>query len=263
METVEWPLKNPDAFKRIGIRPPTGVLLYGPPGSGKTLLAKAVANESNANFISIRGPELLSKFVGESEKHVRDVFRRAKQVSPAIIFFDEIDALAPKRGLEVGTRVTENVVSQILTEISGLEEMHNVIVIAATNRPDILDSALLRPGRFDRQLLVPAPDENARLDIFKIHTKNMPLTKDINLERLAKETEGYTGADIEALCREAGLNALRENINSKIVAKKHFDHALKKSKPSIDTKIVDLYNRMDAKFKRPEIEGKEEVDYVG
>src|SRR3989339_1558046 len=187
-EVVEWPLKYPDSFKRLGIKPPTGVLLFGPPGCGKTLLAKAVANESGANFISVKGPELLSMWVGESEKGIRDVFRRAKQVAPAIIFFDEVDALVPRRGMSQGDNVSERVVSQLLAEISGLEDLHDVIVIAATNRPDIIDPALLRPGRFDRQIIVPTPDERARLEIFKVHTKNMPLAKDVDLNIIVEKT---------------------------------------------------------------------------
>jgi len=265
-EIVEWPLKNPKAFERIGIRPPKGVLLYGPPGTGKTLLAKAVANESGANFISIRGPEVLSKWVGESEKRIREVFKRAKQVAPSIIFFDEMDAIVPRRGLEAGTRVMENVVSQILTQMSGIEELHDVVVIGATNRPDILDPALLRPGRFDRQLFVPAPDEKARLEIFKVHTKNMPL-RGVDLKKVAKKTEGYSGADIEALCREAGLNALRENMNSKEVSAKHFERAMEKARPSITPEITKFYNRLTESLKTrgPERRKivKEETDYVG
>ncbi len=262
-EVVEWPLKNPDSFKRIGIRPPSGVLLYGPPGTGKTLLAKAVANESGANFISIKGPEVYSKWVGESEKQMRDIFRRAKQVAPCIVFFDEIDAIAPRRGLEVGTRVSENVVSTILTEMSGLEEMHNIIVIAATNRPDMLDPAILRPGRFDRQILVPSPDEKSRLQILKIHTKNMPMEKDVDIAKIAKELDSYTGADIENIIREAGLNALREDIKAKIVKRKHFEAALKKIKPSVDAKVIEFYSKMAEKFRKPVKEKAEEVEYVG
>jgi transitional endoplasmic reticulum ATPase len=266
-ETVEWPLENPQAFKNIGIRPPSGVLMYGPPGSGKTMLAKAVANEAGANFISVAGPELLSKWVGESEKHVREIFRRAKQVAPSIIFFDEIDALAPRRGSQSGTHVTENVVSQILTAMSGLEELHNVVVIAATNRPDMLDSALLRPGRFDRQILVPAPDEKARLEILKIHTKDMPL-KGLNLKKVAKELEGYTGADIEALVREAGLNALRKDMKTKMVTKRDFDMALKQVAPSIKPDLVKFYDKVAEAFKAPAVRKKsrkeEELEsYVG
>ena len=264
-EVVEWPLKYPEAFKRMGIKSPTGVLLYGPPGSGKTLLAKAVANEAGANFISIRGPEVFTMWVGESERKIREIFRRAKQVAPAIIFFDEIDALAPRRGLEVGTRVTETVVSQILTEMSGLEELHNVVVIAATNRPDILDPALLRPGRFDRQILVPAPDKKAREEIFRIYTKKMPIAKDVDIKKMAAETEGYSGADIEAVCREAGLNALRKDIKAKQVTKKDFELALKKIKPSITPQMIKFYERVAGTFTAPAVkEGKpEEMTYVG
>ena len=266
-EIVQWPLQHPDAFDRVGIKPPKGVLLYGPPGSGKTLLAKAVANESEANFISVKGPEIFSKWVGESEKHVREIFKRAKQVAPTIIFFDEIDAIAPRRGLEVGTRVTENVVSQILTEMSGLEDLHNVVVIAATNRPDIIDSAFLRPGRFDRQVLVPAPDEKARLEILKIHTKKMPITKDINLKKLAKETEGYSGADLEALVREAGLFALRKDFNTKTVTRKDFSQAVRKIQPTITPQMAKFYDQISQVFRARVVDRKEkreeELEYVG
>ncbi len=261
-EMVEWPLRHPEAFKRMGIKPPKGVLLYGPPGTGKTLLAKAVANESGANFISIKGPEVLSKWVGESEKRIREVFKRAKQVAPAIIFFDEIDALAPRRGLELGTRVTENVVSQILTEMSGLEDLYDVVVIGATNRPDILDPALLRPGRFDRQVLVPAPDEKARLEILKIHTRNMPL-KNVDLKKIAKKTEWYSGADIEALCREAALNALRENMKARQVENKHFENAMKKVKPSITPDVIKFYENLMERISTRERASKDEGDYLG
>ena len=265
-ESVEWPLKHADSFKRVGIRPPTGILLYGPQGTGKTLLAKAVANESGANFISIKGPEVFSMWVGESEKKIRDIFRRAKQVAPAIIFFDEIDAIVPRRGgVASSSHVSENVVSMILTEMSGLEELHNIVVIAATNRPDMLDPAILRPGRFDRQILVPAPDEKSRLQVLKIHTKNMPVEKGVDVSKMAKEMDGYTGADIENLCREAGLNALRENINAKIVSRKHFEAALKKVRPSVDAKTIEYYSKMADQFRKPVKEKAkgEEVDYVG
>ncbi|NIO20089.1 MAG: AAA family ATPase, partial [Candidatus Aenigmarchaeota archaeon] len=265
-EVVQWPLQHPDAFDRVGIRPPKGVLLYGPPGSGKTLLAKAVANESDANFISIKGPEVLSKWVGESEKRVREIFKRAKQVAPTIIFFDEIDSIAPRRGLEVGTRVMENVVSMILTEMSGLEELHNVVVIAATNRPDILDPAFLRPGRFDRQILVPAPDEKARLEVLKIHTTKMPVTRDVNLKKLAKQTDGYSGADLEALVRESGLFALRKDFKAKSVTKKNFDNAMKKIQPTITPQMIKFYEDISQGFKARVVEKKakkEELEYVG
>ncbi len=208
-EAVEWPLKYPSGFKLMGIKPPKGILLYGPPGTGKTLLAKAVANESGANFISVKGPEVLSKWVGESEKKIREIFNRARMVAPSIIFFDEIDAIAPMRGLDVN-RVTDRIVNQLLTEMDGLEELADVVVIAATNRPDILDPALLRPGRFDRKIYVPPPNKKARLEIFKVHTRGMPLADDVDLEELAEKTEYYTGADIEAVCREAAILAMRE-----------------------------------------------------
>jgi transitional endoplasmic reticulum ATPase len=262
-EAVEWPLKNPDAFKRIGITPPLGIMMYGPPGCGKTFIVKALANESGANFISIKGPELLSKWVGESEQHVRGVFKRAKQVAPCIVFFDEIDALAPRRGGDSGSHVTEQVVSQLLTEMSGIEDMNGVVVIAATNRPDIVDPALLRPGRFDRLIYVPAPDKKARLEIFKIHTKAMPL-KGVDLETLAEKTEGYSGADIEALVREAGLFALREDMKAKEVNKKNFDDALKKVKPSITEDMFRKYQKALEDVKKNKVEeGEKTSRYIG
>ncbi|MEM7819802.1 MAG: CDC48 family AAA ATPase [Candidatus Aenigmatarchaeota archaeon] len=260
-EAIEWPLKYPDSFKRLGIKPPTGVLLYGPPGCGKTLLAKAVANESGANFISVKGPELLSMYVGESEKHVRDVFRRAKQVAPSIIFFDEIDALVPRRGYGFDSHVTERVVSQLLAEISGLEELKGVVVIAATNRPDIIDPALLRPGRFDRQILVPTPDEETRLEILKVHTRNIPLGKDVDIKKLAKETTGFSGADLEALCREAAMNAMRRDIKSTEVTKSDFDKAMKEIKPSVSEEMNKFYESVLKKRKSQAIE--EETNYTG
>ncbi|MBU2634339.1 MAG: CDC48 family AAA ATPase [Nanoarchaeota archaeon] len=249
-EAVEWPLKHPAAFKRIGIRPPRGLLMYGPPGTGKTLLAKAIANESESNFIQIKGPELLNKFVGESEKGLRKIFEKARQVSPAIIFFDEIDALAPRRGSSQGSNVTENVVNTLLAEMDGLEELNDVIVIAATNRPDRIDSALLRPGRFDRLLLINPPLKEGRLEVFKIHTKKMPLAKDIDLKKLAEKTEGYVGADIEAVCREAGLLALREDINTKEINKKYFDQALKKVIPSVSQEAMEQYKNIEETYLR-------------
>ncbi|MEM2192338.1 MAG: AAA family ATPase, partial [Candidatus Hadarchaeales archaeon] len=240
--SVEWPLKHPEAFKRMGIEPPRGILLYGPPGTGKTLLAKAVATESEANFISIKGPELLSKWVGESERGVREVFRKARMAAPSIIFFDEIDALVPQRGSGYGdSHVTERVISQLLTEMDGLEKLENVVVIGATNRPDLIDQALLRPGRFDRLILVPAPDEKARLEILKIHTRGMPLAKDVNLEVLAKETEGYSGADPAALCREAAMRVLRKDIHGKEIKAVHFKEAMKEVKPSITPEMMKVY----------------------
>ncbi|MFH1294891.1 MAG: AAA family ATPase, partial [Candidatus Aenigmatarchaeota archaeon] len=264
-EIIEWPLKSPKSFETMGIKPPTGVLFYGPPGCGKTMIAKAVANEAGANFISIRGPEITSKWVGESEKHIREIFKRAKQVAPTIIFFDEIDSIATSRGGDSGSRAYENVVSQILVEMSGIEELRNVIVIAATNRPDIIDSALLRSGRLERQLLIPAPDQKSRERILQIHTRNMPVEKDINIKKLAEKTEGYTGADLEALIREAGMTALRRTkMKGKTVSKKDFDAALTKIRPSLNAKVMEFYNKVDEILRAPVRKEKEkEVEYVG
>ncbi len=245
-EAVEWPLKNPEAFKKMGIRPPKGILLYGPPGTGKTLLAKAVATESEANFLSVKGPEIFSKWVGESEKAIRELFKKAKQTAPSIVFFDEIDAIAPRRGSYEGTRVTETVVNQLLTSIDGLEQMNDVVIIGATNRPDIIDPSLLRPGRFDEIVLVGVPDKEARESIFEIHTKNMPLAKDVDIDELAEITEGYVGADIEAICREAGMMALRENVNE--VTMEHFMRAIKEVHPSVDEEMMEYYKEMEKKL---------------
>jgi len=260
-EAVEWPLKYPDLFAQLNATPPKGLLLYGPPGTGKTLLAKAVAHESESNFISVKGPELLNKFVGESEKAVREVFRKARQASPCIIFFDEIDSVAPTRGSSVGdSHVTERVISQFLTEMDGLEELRNVVIIAATNRPDIIDSALLRPGRFDRLLFVPPPDLEARKQIFKIHTRKTPLADDVNLDDLARKTDGYTGADIASLANTGVMLALREHISKAKdpedakkrakglkVAKRHFEEALQKIKP-MRTEELKMYERFSEQF---------------
>jgi len=243
-ESVEWPLSQPEVFKRLGINPPRGILLYGPPGTGKTLLAKAVANESDANFISIKGPEVMSKWVGESEKAVRELFKKAKQVSPSIVFLDELDAIAPRRGAYSGSHVTESVVNQLLTSIDGLESMEGVVVIGATNRPDIIDSSLLRPGRFDRLILTPSPDVKSREEIFKIHTKNMPLANDVNLKDLASRTDGYSGADIEALCREAAMYALRENIKVKKIGLKYFENALNTVRASLTDDLIKYYEKV-------------------
>jgi transitional endoplasmic reticulum ATPase len=247
-EAVEWPLKYPETFERMGIRPSRGILLYGPPGTGKTLLAKAVAKESEANFIQVKGPSLLSMWVGKSEEGMRKVFERARQVSPCIIFFDEIDALAGKRGVETGTRVTERVLNQMLAEMDGLEDLNDVLVIGATNRPDMLDPGLLRPGRFDKILLVAAPEEEGRLGILKIHTKEMPLAKDVDLKDLAKKTIGYTGADLEAVAREAAMLALRESKEAKQVKKKHFIEALKKVRPSVSKPTLEVYKKLEDNF---------------
>jgi transitional endoplasmic reticulum ATPase len=247
-EAVEWPLKNPQAFGRMGVHPPKGILLYGAPGTGKTLLAKAVATESEANFILVKGPELLSKWVGESEKAVREVFKKARQTAPTIICFDEIDSLAPRRGAYTGSsHVTESVVNQLLTEMDGLEEMADIVVIASTNRPDMIDTALLRPGRFDRIILTPVPEEKTRAEIFKVHTKNMPL-KNVKIEELAKKTAGYVGADIEAVCREAAMLALRKNIKASEITMKDFEDALEVVRPSATKEIEKEYEGLKDQF---------------
>ncbi|HHO57374.1 MAG TPA: AAA family ATPase, partial [Thermoplasmatales archaeon] len=248
IEAAEWPLKNPKVFKRMGIRAPKGILLYGPPGTGKTLLAKAVATESQANFLSIKGPEIFSKWVGESEKAIRELFKKAKQTAPSIIFLDELDSIAPRRGSYEGSRVTETVVNQLLTSIDGLEQLRDIVVIGATNRPDIIDSSLLRPGRFDELIFVGAPDKEARRAIFEIHTRNMPLAKDVDLDELADITEGYVGADIEGICREAGMMALRENINAKEVKREHFLKAMENVHPSMDEEMMQYYMEVEKKL---------------
>ncbi len=250
-EVVEWPMKYSDSFRRMGIKAPQGVLLYGPPGTGKTLLAKAVANETNANFILVKGPELISMWVGESEKGIRKIFEKARQASPAIIFFDEIDSIASRRGLEQGgARTTERMVNQILTEMDGLEELNDVVVMAATNRPDILDSALLRPGRFDRMLFVTVPDKKSREEIFKVHTKGMPISKDVKLPILAEKTKNYAGADIEAVCREAAMLALRDDLKTKEISMSYFEKAMEKVKPSIREQDIKKYEEIEAQYLR-------------
>ena len=247
-EAVEWPLKHPESFKRLGVTPPKGVLIYGAPGTGKTLLAKAIANESEANFISVKGPELLSKWVGESEKAVREIFKKARQTAPTIIFFDEIDSLAPRRIAGSENHVTERVVNQLLTEMGGLEGLNDIVIIGATNRPDMVDTALLRPGRFDRIILTSVPDKDSRLKIFELHTKRLPTT-DIDLEKLAEETEGYVGADIEAVCREAAILALREDLKAKEILPKHFKEAMKKVRASVSKEIEAMYENLQDKFR--------------
>ncbi len=241
-QAVEWPLKKPEAFKKLGIAPPRGVLLYGPPGCGKTILAKAVATESEANFISIKGPQLISMWVGESEKGIRKVFHRARQVSPSIIFFDEIDSIASRRGGTHDAGTGERVVNQLLTELDGIENLKDVVFIAATNRPDLLDPGLMRPGRIDKVIRVTAPDKETRLAILKVHSKNVPLDKDISLQELADKTEGYSGADLEGVIKEAALMALQEsNFNASVVMKKHIDAALVKIIPSISRETTEAY----------------------
>ncbi len=245
-EAVELPLLNPDVFKRLGIRAPKGFLLYGPPGTGKTLLAKAVANESNANFISVKGPEVLSKWVGESEKAVREIFKKAKQVSPAIIFMDEIDSIAPRRGASMDSGVTERIVNQLLTSMDGVEVLNGVVVIAATNRPDIIDPALLRAGRFDKIMYIPPPDEDGRLKVLEVHTKKMPLAKSVDLKEIARKTEGYVGADLENLCREAGMMAYRSNPDAIEVSQEDFLKAMTSIRPSIDKNVIKFYSDLAA-----------------
>lgn len=245
IEAVEWPIKNPESFKRLGIRPPRGILLYGPPGTGKTLLAKAVAKESEANFIQVKGPSLLSMWVGKSEEGVRKVFERARQVAPCIVFFDEIDSLAGRRGIEEGTKVTERVLNQLLAEMDGLEDLKDVTIIGATNRPDMLDPALLRPGRFDRIILVDVPDEKGREEILHVHLKNTPLADDVKMSELLKLTDGFVGADIEGLVREAALSALRRNIETKNVTREDFAEAFKKTKPSVSPESAKRYKKIE------------------
>ena len=241
-EAVEWPLKNPEIFSRLGIKPPKGILLYGPPGCGKTLLARAVATESEANFISIKGPEVFSKWVGESEKAIREVFRKARMAAPAVIFFDEMDSLTPRRGLGFSdSGVSERVISQLLTEMDGIVTLQDIVVIAATNRPDMVDPAVLRPGRFDRLIYVPEPDEKSRLQIFKIYTKDMPLTKDVDVNQLSTMTKYYSGADIESLCREAAMHALRRDVKAKEVTMKDFQDAMKELGPSVTPDMEKWY----------------------
>lgn len=250
-EAVEWPLNHPDAFKRIGIEPPKGILLFGPPGTGKTMLSKAVATESRANFISVKGSEVLSKWFGESERKISEIFNKAKQASPCIVFFDELDALAATRGAGIGEpRVVERMVNTLLSEMDGLEELKGVIVLGATNRPDLLDSALLRPGRFDEIVLVPPPDEKSRMEIFRVHMEGMSLDVDVNIEALAEITEGYSGADIAAVCRKAGMLALHDNIKSQSVSLKHFREALKKIGPSITPEVLKYYQNMTKELER-------------
>ena len=268
-EAVEWPLKYQGIFTFADAAPPKGILLYGPPGTGKTLMAKAAANESEANFISIKGPELLSKWVGESEKGVREIFRKARQAAPCIIFFDEIDAIAPKRGGDFGdSHVTERLISQLLTELDGLEILTNVVVIGATNRPDIVDAALLRPGRFDRLLYVPPPDRDSRIQIIKIHIKRKPLDDSVNIEKLADQTEGYTGADIASLSSAAVMLALREHVSKYKDPKEaeehkeelkihmtHFEDAMKKIRP-LSTQELNMYKIIAEQFGKPDVASK-------
>ena len=251
VEAVEWPLRYAESFRRLGIDAPKGILLYGPPGTGKTMLAKAVANESESNFITVKGSALLSKWYGESEKRVEEIFRKARQVSPSIIFLDELDALVPVRGGGAGEpHVTERVVNQLLSEMDGLEELHGVVVIGATNRPDIIDPALLRPGRFDELIMAPVPDVESRRKIFQVHLKKVPLAEDIDLGELIGLTENYTGADIAAVVRKAGRLALREDMLADKIGQKHFLAALQEIGPSVTPDTMKYYSRLGSELRK-------------
>jgi transitional endoplasmic reticulum ATPase len=266
-ETIQWPLEYPEVFDQLDMAAAKGVLMYGPPGTGKTLLAKAVANESESNFISIKGPELLNKFVGESEKGVREVFSKARENAPTIVFFDEIDSIATERGGgATDSGVGERVVSQLLTELDGLEALEDVVVIATTNRPDLIDSALLRPGRLDRHVHVPVPDEDARRKILDVHTEHKPLADDVDLAAIARRTEGYVGADLEAVAREASMSAsrefigsvtreeVRESIGNVRVTMAHFEQALEEVNPSVTPETRERYDEIEQQFEQSAVE---------
>jgi len=273
-EAIQWPLEYPEVFAQMDVQAAKGVLMYGPPGTGKTLLAKAVANESESNFISIKGPELLNKYVGESEKGVREIFEKARANAPTVVFFDEIDSLAGERGRQAGdSGVGERVVSQLLTELDGLEDLEDVVVIATTNRPDLIDPALLRPGRLDRHFHVPVPDGAARRKIFAVHTRDKPLAEGVDLDDLAARTDGYVGADIEAVCREASMAATREfiarvdpdqigeSVGNVRVTADHFEQALEEVTPSVDEGTRERYEEIEQRFDKRETEV--EDDRVG
>lgn len=250
-EVVEWPLRYGASFQRIGVEAPKGVLLYGPPGTGKTMLAKAIAHESDANFLTVKGSDILSKWYGESEKRIAEVFKRARQVAPSIIFLDELDALAPLRGSVAGEpHVTERIVNQLLSELDGLEELRRVVVIGATNRPDIIDPALLRPGRFDEMILVPIPDASTRLEIFRVHTKKMSLAEDVDIEKLVRVTDEFTGADIAAVCKKAGRFAMREDIDAESVKQAHFIAAIDETGPSVTPDTMKYYEEIKSELRK-------------
>ncbi|PVD34765.1 hypothetical protein C0Q70_06042 [Pomacea canaliculata] len=247
-QAVQWPLQHPESFTRLGISPPRGVLLYGPPGCSKTMIAKALATESGLNFLAVKGPELFTKWVGESERAVREVFRKARAAAPSIIFFDEIDVLAVERGSSGGTsNVADRVLTQLLTEIDGIERLQGVTIVAATNRPDMIDKAFLRPGRIDRILYVPLPDFSTRREILQISVRKMPLAEDVVLDDLAKQTEQYSGAELTAVCNEAALSALQEDINCERVALRHFNIALATVKPGISAEMLHFYENYSKK----------------
>jgi transitional endoplasmic reticulum ATPase len=270
-EMIQWPLEYPDVFETMDLQSAKGVLLYGPPGTGKTLLAKAVANEAESNFISVKGPELLDKYVGESEKGVREVFEKARENAPTVIFFDEIDAIAGERGQNSGdSGVGERVVSQLLTELDGIEDLEDVVVVATSNRPDLIDSALLRPGRLDRHTHVPVPDREARRAILDVHTRGTPLAEDVDLDAIARRTEGFVGADIEALVREATMAATREFVRSVSpdeiaesvgnvrVNADHFGHALDEVGPSVDDEVRERYEEIEERFDKAAVDDPDE-----
>ncbi len=249
-QAVEWPVIHPESFRNLGIRPPRGILLYGPPGTGKTLISRAVATEAAVNFISIKGPEVLSKWVGSSEKAIRDIFKKARQAAPCIVFLDEIDAIAAIRSSNVeGARVEERLVNQLLTSIDGLENNDGVVVMASTNRPELVDPALLRAGRFDKLLYVGPPALEERIEILKIHTRKMPLSKNVDINSLASRIDGFVGADIEALCQEAGIIAMTKNFNAKRVTMKHFEEALKQLRPSVTPELLAYYEKLSNTLK--------------
>jgi transitional endoplasmic reticulum ATPase len=250
-DMVELPLKHPESFTRLGIRAPKGVLLYGPPGTGKTMLAKAVATEAGANFLTAKGSTLLSKWYGESEKKIAEFFQRARQVAPAILFFDELDSLAPVRGGSLGEpQVTERVVNQLLAEMDGMEELRGVMVLGATNRPDRIDPALLRPGRFDEMVYVSVPDRQARQEILRAHTAHMALDRDVDVAKLADITERFTGADLAGVCMQAGLHALRENPEARQITMEHFFQAVKEAIPSVTAGMEKEYERLARQVKQ-------------
>ncbi|MFB6078631.1 MAG: AAA family ATPase, partial [Halarchaeum sp.] len=264
-ETIQWPLDYPEVFESMDLDSAKGVLMYGPPGTGKTLLAKAVANEANSNFISIKGPELLNKYVGESEKGVREVFEKARANAPTVVFFDEIDSIAGQRGRnQSDSGVGERVVSQLLTELDGIEDLEDVVVVATTNRPDLIDSALLRPGRLDRHVHVPVPDEEARRAILEVHTREKPLADDVDLDAVARRTDGFVGADVEALVREATMAATREFVNTVSpeeaadsvgnvrVTMDHFETALREVGASVDEDVREQYEEIEQRFEKAE-----------
>ncbi|MBD3252217.1 CDC48 family AAA ATPase [Candidatus Pacearchaeota archaeon] len=258
-ELVELPLIRPDLFEKAGIKPAKGILLSGPPGTGKTLLAKAVANEANANFISVKGPELISKWVGESEKHVREIFKKARQVAPSIIFFDEFDSISKHRGSSISD-ATERVVNQLLTELDGIEELEKVIVIAATNREDLIDPSLIRPGRIDTIIHLPIPDKKTREEIFRVHTRNMPLDKSVKLSDYVNKTDEWTGADIEAMCRNAGINSIKRSYRKELkilkILKEDFDKAMKEISESTGKELTEKKSTEKQKTRKTEKKSK-------